>query len=203
MVKINLFDYFNNTNNQDKLIENFSEIKDELGKLEEINESIDNFERNSFFHNEFFLENSQNKHLALKIKMLNAELKEKDEINERLQGLGHNLGLLRTLLVVKDDKMFSNIKESFLVNGHSSIPAIIEELNDFKDKVTDLKNTYKALINERYSSIDFKVRHEDYLENHLKNLGKVHKKQKQLLVSMTMIFSKLFNDILRKSLKTK
>lgn len=204
MVKINPFDYFNNTNTENKLIENFSEIKEELENLEEVNELIDNFERNSFFHSEFFLKNSENQNLGLKIKIINFELKEKNEINERLHSLGYNLGLLRTLLVVKEDNIFKKIKESFLVNDYSSIPVIIKELNEFKDRINELENSYNALINEKYSSIDFKVRHEHHLEEHLKDLNNVHKKQKKLLMSMGLMFTSSFKNILKQeNLKTK
>jgi len=198
VVKINPFDYFKNVDSKEELIESFSEIKNELENLEEINNLIDNFERNSIFHSEVFLKKAKNQHLALKIKMLNSELKEKNEINERLHSLGYNLGLLRTLLVVKDDKVLKKIKENFLTNDYSSIPVIIKELNNFKDKVNEVENSYNALINEKYSSVDFKVKHEHHLEEHLKNLDKVHKKQKKLLMSMGLMFSKLCKNILRR-----
>ena len=202
MIRINIFDYFNNANKEDKLIENFSEIKEKLDNLEEIDETIDNFEKNSIFHSEYFLKKAKNEHLALKIKLLNSELKEKNEINERLQSLGYNLGLLRTLLIVKDDKVFKKIKESFLTNDYSGIPVIIKELNDFKNKINESESSYKNLINEKYSSIDFKVRHEHELEGHLKNLHEIHKKQKRLLVSMGLMFTSLLKRISkRKNLK--
>lgn len=201
MVKIDVFDYFN-LSEKEKLIESFSEIKNELEKLEEINDLIENFEKNSLFHSEVFLKKAKNQHLALKIKLLNSELREKNEISERLQSLGYNLGLLRMLLVAKDDKVFKKIKESFLTNDYSSIPVIIKELNDFKGKISELENNYKALINERYASIDFKIRHEHHLEEHLKNLNNVHKKQKQLLSSMGIMFVDLCKNVLKqKNLK--
>jgi len=184
-------------NDKERLIESFSEIKNKLENLEEIDGLIDNFEKNSIFHSEFFLKKAKNQNLALKIKILNSELKEKNEINERLQSLGYNLGLLRTLLIVKDDKVFKKIKESFLINDYSSIPVIIKELNGFKDKINEAESSYKNLINEKYSSIDFKVRHEHELEEHLKNLHEIHKKQKQLLISMGLMFAKLVKDILK------
>ena len=184
-------------NDKERLIESFSEIKNKLENLEEIDGLIDNFEKNSIFHSEFFLKKAKNQNLALKIKILNSELKEKNEINERLQSLGYNLGLLRTLLIVKDDKVFKKIKESFLTNDYSSIPVIIKELNDSKEKIDELENDYKALINQGYASIDFKVRHEHELDEHLKSLNNIHKKQKQLLISMGLMFAKLVKDILK------
>ncbi|MBS3102804.1 hypothetical protein J4458_05160 [Candidatus Woesearchaeota archaeon] len=198
MVKIDVLDYLNRQKGSEKLIENFPEIKDELEKLGEINESVENFEKSSFFHSGFFLKKAKNRHLALKIKMLNSELREKNEICERLHGLAHNLGMLRTLLAVKDEKVFKRINDSFLTNDYSSIPVVIKELNDFKDKINELEKNYKSLINENYASIDFKVKHEEHLDRHLKNLHETHGRQKKLLMSMGVMFTKLCKDILKK-----
>ena len=201
MIRIDAFDYFSQINNgESELIGHFPEIKKELESLEEINELIENFEKNSIFHSNVFLKRAKNQHLAVKIKILNSELKEKNEINERLQSLGYNLGLLRMLQVVKDDKAFKKIKESFLTNDYSSIPVIIKELNNSKEKIDELENDYKALINQGYASIDFKVRHEHELDEHLKSLNNIHKKQKQLLKSMAIMFVKLSKNILKQKI---
>ena len=202
MVRINPFDYFKNLNvKQENLIENFSEIKNGLWNLEETTDLIENFEKNSIFHSEFFIKKAKNHDIALKIKILNSELRE-NKINERLQSLSHNLGLLRMLLAVKDDSVFKKINHSFLTNDYSSIPALIKGLNNFKNKIDKLEQNYKSLINERYASIDFKVRHEHHLEGHLKNLNDIHKKQKKLLVAMGVMFTNLTNSIIKqKNLK--
>ena len=204
MIRINPFDYFNNLGKKSNIIESYSEIKAELEKLEEVNGLIDDFERNSFFHCGFFTEKSKNKHLASKIKDLNLELREKDLINERLQSFGNNLGLLRTFLHIKDEFALNKVKHGFFVNDFSSIPVIIKELNDFKDKINNLEQNYKAMINEEHSSIDFKANHQHLLEEYLKNLHNIHNKQKLLFQSMGLMFTKHFKGILkRKNLKTK
>jgi hypothetical protein len=204
VIRINPFDYFNNLGKKSELIESHSEIMAELDKLGEVNGLIENFERNSFFHCGFFTEKAKNKHLASKIKELNLELREKDLINERLQSFGNNLGLVRTCLHIKDEFLLNKIKHGFFVNDFSSIPAITKELNEFKDKINDLEQNYKAMINEEHSSIDFKANHQHLLEEHLKNLHNTHKKQKMIFQSMGLMFTKHFKSILKgKNLKTK
>lgn len=197
MVRIDVFDYFNNLGKEEKFIENFTELKNELENLDEINELIDNFERNSFFHSKYFLKKATNQHLAMKLKLLNSELREKNEIFEKLHSLAYNLGLLRTVLFVKDENIFKNIKKSFLTNEYSSINVILKDLNNFKEKIIELETNYKALINENYSSVDFKVRHEHDLEEHFKKLNGIYEKQKLLLLSMGKMFVNSMDKILK------
>ncbi len=195
-----MIDYYQTEN--EELIDDFTEIKKELEQLEDVNGMIDNFERNSIFHSTIFLKRTKDQDTNIRIKLLNSELREKEEINERLHSLAYNLGMLRTLLFVKDDRVFSKIKENFLTNDYSSINAVIKELNDFKDKIGELENNYRSLIDNRYVNMDFKVRHEHLLDEHLKSLENMHKKQKTLLKSMGFLFSRAMKNILKqKSLK--
>ena len=180
-----------------EVIERFSDVRKELENVEELHGHIDDFERNSIFHSTVFLKKAKDQSAAMRVKMLNSQIREKNEITERLHELAHNLGMLRTLVFVKDEKAFSRIKDSFLTNEYSSIPVIAEELNDFRDKLDNLKKGYKAMINDRHASIDFKVKHEHHLDSHLKKLENVRKKQKALLVSMGLMFTKLSKELIR------
>jgi len=195
---INPYDFFKQAENKDNIIRSYSEIKHELNNLGDAYDLIENFEKHSFFHNEFFHERSKNKHLVSEIKFLNSEIRDKDLINERLQSLGNNLGSLRTIQSIKDISVINQVKHGFFENSFSGIPAIINELKDFKDKLNKLEGNYYSLINEEYSSIDFKVRHQHHLEEHLKNLNKIYEKQNNLLISMGMMFTKHFKEIIRK-----
>ena len=80
---------------------NLKEIREELDNIKEINHLVDNFQKFSDLHEKKFLKSVYKRDIPFKIKLLNAHLKEKNEISERLRSLLYNLSVLRISIISK------------------------------------------------------------------------------------------------------
>ena len=73
----------------------------------------------------------------------------------------------------------------FLYNDDSKLDNIINELDDFKSKLDEIKKYYKNLLPK---SLDNKLEIENKYDRHIDKLHSIHKKQKQALISTIKLF---------------
>ncbi len=154
--------------------------------LDNLSNVFDNFERETFSVDKEHLDQIQDLSLLLKIKNLSSQLKNKKEINKKLNTLHFNLNLLKNKTAA-DEKSIKNIVDIFLHNEDSKIDNIIGELNDFKNKLDKIKQHHSKLLPK---SLDNKIELEAKYNRHLENLHSIHKRQKNTLISTIRLFIK-------------
>ncbi len=196
MVKINIFDYIkgSNTKSENKT---FEEIKKDLEELYEYNIVLEELEK-SFFdtENSMHIENK----FFIQSKLIISEIKEKQEITERLNSLSYSVGWLKAAALIKDSNVTNKAIKSIVNNEYSSINVIILELNSLKDKIDELEDLHIGLLKSGLS-LDVKtLLEQDFKEKHRK-LNELYNKQKNILLNLSNIFIKLTKDSVIKNKK--
>ena len=135
----------------------------------------------------------------IKIRKLASEIKNKKQINDKLHSLHFNLHLLKN---ASDSKTLKNTINLFLYNNETKIAAIIDELNDFKAKLHQIKNYHSNLLPK---SLDNKLEIENKYSRHIEQLHSIHKRQKDALTSTVKLFLKFTKKHIKtyKNLKTR
>lgn len=168
-------------------------IKRDLNSLNESSAAFDDFENESIKIDRESLEQIEDLSLLLKIKSLASNIRDKKEINGKLHSLHFSLNLGKN-----NSSAMSNVFDIFLRNDDTKIDSIIYELNDFKGKLAEIKNHHFKLLPK---SLDNKLEIEDKYGKHLEKLHSIHKKQKEVFVSLTNLFLKMTKNHV-KSLKS-
>jgi|TARA_B100001964_G_scaffold245250_1_gene331023 protein subunit release factor A len=139
-----------------------------------------------------------NNDIFIQTQSLISEIKEKQEIRDRLNSLAYSIGWLKSATIIKDKAVVSKAINTVLKNKYSSINSIITELNSLKDKIDKLENVHTNLLKSGLS-LDVKaLLEEDFKEKH-KKLNELHNKQKTILLNLSNIFVKLTkNSVLKK-----
>ncbi len=187
MVRIDVSKYIDELKNftaEAKEIDLYS-LKNELVKLNESSKVFEDFEKESMTIGKNTLSQIQNLSSLIKIRNLASEIKKKDKINEKLHSLHFNLNILKNASNISTIK---NVLNVFLYNNDSKIDNIINELNDFKIKLGEIKNHHKNLLPK---SLDNKLVIENKYNKHIEQLHSIHKKQKNALISTVKLFLKL------------
>lgn len=180
---------------------NSKEIREELENLKEINHIVDNFQKFSDLHDKEFLKQVYHQDIPFKITLINSHLKEKNEINERLRELYFDLSVLRSSILTKDKEKTLKTINKFLKSDYSGVSIITDELNEFKEKINNLDEHYKLLINYVPKTLDHKITTEAKYKEHIDKLHSVHQKQKDIFMDTVRLFLKISKKGL-KNLKT-
>lgn len=180
---------------------NITDIREELDNLKEINEIVDNFQKFSDLHDKKFLKQVYHQDIPFRITLMNSHLKEKNEINERLRELSYNLSVLRSSIVTKDKEKTLKTINKFLKSDYSGVSVITDELNEFKEKINNLDEHYKLLMNYVPKTLDHKITTEAKYKEHINKLHSIHEKQKEIFVNTVRLFLKISKKGL-KNLKT-
>ena len=160
-------------------------LKKELNNLNASSKIFDNFEKESTHIDKDTLKQVQNLSSLMKIRSLASEIKNKKHINGKLHDFHFNLNLLNN---ASDIKALKNTINLFLCNDETKIDAIIDELNDFKTKLDEIKRHHKNLLP---TSLDNKLNIESKYGRHIEKLHSIHKRQKDALISTVKLFLKL------------
>lgn len=182
---------------------NLKEIREELDNIKEINEIIDNFQKFSELHDERFLKQVYIQDIPINISLINSHLKEKNEISERLRELCFNLAVLRSSTLTKNKEKTLKTIHKFLKNDYSGVSVITSELNDFKEKISSLESHYKLLMDYVPKTLDHRITTEYKCRKHINKLHSIHKKQKELFVSIAGLFVKHSISSLKRLRKNK
>lgn len=157
-------------------------IKRDLNSLNE-STAFDDFEKESIKISKESLEQIEDLSLLLKIKGLASEIGKKKEINEKLHSLHFSLNLCKNNSSAKN-KLF----DMFLQDKNTKIESMVHELNDFKSKLQEIKRHHSKLLPK---SLDNKIEVEEKYGKHLEKLNSIHKKQKEVFISLTKLFLRI------------
>ena len=120
-------------------------LKKELTNLSESSKVFEDFEKESMVVDKDLLKQIDNLGLLIKIRNLASEIKNKKQINDKLHSLHFNLNLLKNTPLENSIKTIKIAFNTFLYDNETKIDSIINELNDFKTKLDEIKNQHKNL----------------------------------------------------------
>lgn len=195
VVKINVANYIEQLRNisEREKEEDLYSIKRSLNSLNGSSSAFDDFEKESVKIGKDSLGQIEDLGLLLKIKSLASGIRGKKEINDKLHSLHFSLNLGKS-----SDSAMSNIFEVFLRNNSTKIDSMVHELNDFKDKLEEIKKHHSKLLPK---SLDNKLEIEDKYEKHLEKLHSMHSRQKKAFISLARLFLKMTKGYRKKECK--
>ena len=159
-------------------------LKKELISLNESSTIFDNFEKESMSIDKNVMQQIEDLSLLIRIRNLASKIKDKRNINDKLHSIHFNLNLLKNSSL-SNTSSIKNILDVLLYNNDSKLDNVINELNDFKAKLDEVKKHYKNLLPK---SLDNKLEIENKYNKHIEKLHSIHKKQKQALISAIKLF---------------
>ena len=165
-------------------------IKKELSLLDGSSAVFDDFENESIKIGKGSLEQIGDLSLLLKIKSIASEIRKKKKINEKMHSLHFSLNLGKNNSSAMDGAL-----GMFLRNSDTKIDSMVNELNDFKGKLAEIKKHHSMLLPK---SLDNKLEMESKYDEHLEKLHSTHKKQKEVFVSLTGLFLKMTKNHIKK-----
>jgi len=164
--------------------------------LENIKEAVSSFE-GFFFNNTEFFSDRKNADLLLKIKLLNSEIKDKQEIHDKLDILCYHLGLLKTTKISKDYKSTKLCINHFTKNEFTKVEKVMEDVKNFGDKIKNLKNHYNSLLSQNPLTLDFKIHLEPEYKKHISFLEQINQKQKEILIHIGKNFVSATKELMK------
>ena len=172
-------------------------LKKELIDLNKSSNVFENFEEESRAVDKDVLSQVKDLSSLIKIKNLASEIKDKKQISEKLHSLHFNLNLLSNSQS-HDASSIKNILDVFLKNQDARIDVIINELNDFKTKLEEIKKLHSSLLSK---GLDNRIKIEAKYNKHIEGLQSMHKRQKDTFMSAVNLFLKMAKNHINKSAK--
>ena len=185
---INIFDYLKDLSNNAKFEnKSFEETKEDLEELYKYNIIFEELEKGTLFDPEVSMHIKNNE--FIQTRLLISEIREKQEIKNRLNSLGYSVGWLKAAVLIKDRNIANKSIESIIKNDYSSISIIVSELNTLKNKIDELESLHISLLKSGLSLDTKTLLEQDFKENH-KKLNELYNKQKNILLNLSSIFVK-------------
>lgn len=163
----------------------FPELKREIDDLVSTQDQFSSFKPLLFEEEEF----KNHTDALLQLKLLCSQLREKAEINEKLESLAYYLGQLRYSLFLKDKKMLKKIMGKFLEDEQTNLHDLLGDIQRFRQELETLQGTYQTLHHE--VPLDIWVKHASYLESQVKTFQNIHERQKNIAVNIGRLFVNL------------
>jgi len=191
VVLIGAFDRLIDSSNK-----NFEEAKKGLEELYEYGILFEELD-NNFLNAENFMH--INNDIFIKTTLLISEIKEKQEITNRLNSLSYNVGWLKSAIIIKDSNIISKSIKNVMNNEYSSINAIISELNSLKSSIDKLKRLHSNLLDSNILGLDIQILLEQDFKRNYEKLYGLYNKQKDILLNLSSIFINLTRDSVLKN----
>ena len=166
-------------------------LKRELLDLSESSKTFNEFEKESMSIGKDLLEQVTGLGHLVKIRKLSSELGNKREINEKLHTLHFNLILMKNAFAANDINSLKKAAGVFLHRKDSNIDNVINELNDFKSKLDQLKIHRSNLLK---NSLENKIGLGNKYARHMEKQHSIHERQKCALISTVRLFVKLTRE---------
>lgn len=199
MITINIFDYIKDSRNNAKFEnKSFEETKRDLEDLYKYNVIFEELEKGTLFDPEVSMHIKNNE--FIQTRLLISEIKEKQEIKDRLNSLGYSVGWLKAAVLIKDKNIANKSIESIIKNDYSSISIIVSELNSLKNRIDELESLHMSLLKSGLSLDTKTLLEQDFKEKH-KKLNELYNKQKSILLNLSSIFIKLTQSYALKNKK--
>ena len=177
----------------------FCSLKKELANLNQSSKVFENFERESMSIGKDALQQMQDLSSLIRLRSLASEIKNKNKINDQLHALHSNLNILKNTSR-SDASSIKNVIDIFLHRDDTKIDNIINEMNDFKAKLDEIKKHHSSLLPK---SLDNKLNMENKYSKHIEQLHSIHKKQKNVLAATIKLFLKLTKNHIKNLQKFK
>jgi len=168
-------------------LDSINSIRKEIYKIENINNTIRNFEKTSLLHKKSVIKRS-NPARALNTALLNSKIKERQEITEKLKILLYHLSLLKSTKLTKDYNAAKRCMHQFMTNNFTKVSVVLNDITNFKADIKELDKNYKELTNSHPLTLDNKLNMEFAYKGLVNNLSSINNKQKQI----TKILGKSF-----------
>ncbi|MCH8903566.1 MAG: hypothetical protein IIA45_06605 [Bacteroidetes bacterium] len=165
---------------ENKALENTKKALEELSEYNSVFEELDspfeasvsiNTDNNTFIQNQILI----------------SEIKEKQEITNRLNSLNYNVGWLKSAIIMNDKNIIDKTINNILKHENSSITVIVSELNSLRNKIDEFENFHTDLLKNSLSLDEKTIMEQDFREKH-KKLNDLHNKQKIILLNLSDIF---------------
>ena len=178
---------------ENKALENTKKALEELSEYNSVFEELDspfeasvsiNTDNNTFIQNQILI----------------SEIKEKQEITNRLNSLNYNVGWLKSAIIMNDKNIIDKTINNILKHENSSITVIVSELNSLRNKIDEFENFHTDLLKNSLSLDEKTIMEQDFREKH-KKLNDLHNKQKIILLNLSDIFVKLAKNSVLKNKK--
>ena len=199
MVTINIPDYIGDLSNSKFESKSFEETKKDLEELYEDNILFEEMEKSNFFAPQTSMHISND--AFIQTRLLISEIKEKQEILERLGSLSYSVGWLRTGVLIKDKNIVSKAIKSIMKNEYSSINTIVSELNSLKNIIERLENLHTGLLDNNLLSLDIRILLQQDFESKHEKLHEIYNRQRNILLNLSSIFIKLTKKAMLKKKK--
>jgi hypothetical protein len=188
---IDVFDYIKDLSNAKFESKSFEETKKDLEELHEYDIVLEELEKGNFFapENSIYIDNDT----LVQVGSLISEIKQKQEIKDRLKSLSYSVGWLKTSVLIKDKDIANKAIRSIIKNNYSSISTIVSELNNLKSKIDELEGLHTSLLKSGLS-LDIKTLLEQDFKKKHKKLNDLYKKQKSILLNLSSIFVRLTKE---------
>jgi len=178
---IDIFDYVKGSKKFEQ--KSFSETKKDIEELQEYNIVFEDLERSTLFEEGSMYVNNED---FIKFRLLACEIKDKQEITNKLNNLVHNIDLLSSV----SPKKHQDFAIRIVKNNFSRIHSIITDLNSLKNSVDKFEDLHTTLMNSGLS-LDVKILLEqDFRNKHVK-LNELYNKQKNIFLNLSSRFLKL------------
>ena len=178
---------------ENKALENTKKALEELSEYDSVFQELDspfeasvsiNTDNNTFIQNQILI----------------SEIKEKQEITNRLNSLNYNVGWLKSAIIKDDKNIIDKTINNILKHENSSIAVIVSELNSLRNKIDEFENFHTDLLKNSLSLDAKTIMEQDFREKH-KKLNDLHNKQKTILLNLSDIFVKLAKNSVIKNKK--
>lgn len=183
MVKIDVEKYIES--------EDWHSIKSSLQELEKSSAAFDNFENASRNIGKDELKQVEDLSALMEMRKLASQIKQKKEITGKLSHLHSHLKLLNQTPALNDISPLKNTIDAFLHNDNSKIGIIIDELNDFKRKLSQIDSHHLALMPK---SLEEKIGPQNRYQSHIESLHSIHNMQKNVFMSTLRLFIKMTKE---------
>ena len=193
MVKIDAEKYIGMLNGLGRggILEDWHSIKSSLQELEKSSDAFDNFENASRSISRDELKNAADLSALMEMRKLASQIKEKKMINGKLSHLHSHLRLLNGTPTLNDISPLKSTIDAFLHNDNSKIDLIIDELNDFKKKLSQIDRHHLTLMPK---SLEGKIGPQNRYQSHIESLHSIHNMQKNVFMSTLRLFIKMTKE---------
>jgi hypothetical protein len=194
---IDVLDYIKGLSSPEPEAKSLEETKKDLEELHEYEIMLEDLE-SSFFAPEtsIHIDNST----FMQFRLLVSEIRQKQEIKDRLNSLSYSIGWLKASILIKDRNIADKAIENIIKNEYSSIGTIVSELNILKNMIDKLEGLHIDLLKSGLSLDTKTLLEQDFKEKHEK-LKEFHKKQKSILLNLSSIFVRLAKETMPKKKK--
>ena len=199
MIIINTFDYIKGLSSNAKFKnKGFEDTKKDLEDLHEHYAVFEDLETYSLLNPRISM-HIENKDF-MQTQLMISEIKEKQEIKDRLNSLSYSVGWLQSAIFIKDEVIINKAINNILKNEYSGINTIVKELNSLKNKIEKFESFHTGMLKNSLSLDVSASLEQDFREKH-KKLNELHDKQKTILLNLSNIFVKLTKNSVLKNKK--